>query len=83
VVAVVKRLGIAIIAALTFGARCRPPSPPPGPCGDYRISCGDGTCCFDYEVCGDGRTCPADSCCYEPPDPSERTVRLRTTSASP
>ena len=46
-------------------------APAPGfPCGQVRVYCGQddagaATCCPEYTTCGaEGRSCPADSCCY-------------------
>ena len=45
-------------------------TPSPGfPCGQVRVYCGNddagAMCCPEYTTCGaEGRSCPADSCCY-------------------
>jgi hypothetical protein len=58
--------------ALLLGARCTPPGPPPGPCGERKHVCDDeaGLCCWDGEDCCDVEGSPA--CCahpYVPPEP--------------
>jgi hypothetical protein len=54
-----------------------PTTDPNNPCaktgyGPLGVDCGDGTCCGQYDYCGDGQnSCPANSCCgtpYVPPD---------------
>lgn len=60
-----RRALFALVAlSCLLAARCDPPGPPRGPCGEYRISCPTslgGGCCWDDE------RCVRDECVYDGP----------------